>query len=220
MNRGPFIFLGVLIILVFSWTTVVFKPNQTVGQLVAILDDDQGGRLPRELQGAAQHGKEVYQELGCIACHTQQVRVAAGMDIERGWGSRQSVARDYVDQDRVLLGRKRLGPDLANVGERRPDAAWHLLHLYNPQINSQGSNMPAYSFLFETRKIVGRPSSRAMDLPEAFAPPEGFEILPTRKAESLAAYMLSLKVDYDLNEAPKSLATMSDELEIALENAE
>ena len=59
-----------------------------------------------------------------------------------------------------------------------------------------------------------------MDLPEAFAPPEGFEILPTRKAESLAAYMLSLKVDYDLNEAPKSLATMSDELEIALENAE
>ena len=61
MNRGPFIFLGVLTILVFSWTTVVFKPNQTVGQLVAILDDDQGGRLPRELQGAAQHGKEVYQ---------------------------------------------------------------------------------------------------------------------------------------------------------------
>ena len=58
MNRGPFIFLGLLIILVFSWTTVVFKPNQTVGQLAAILDEDQGGRLPRELQGAAQHGKE------------------------------------------------------------------------------------------------------------------------------------------------------------------
>ena len=118
------------------------------------------------------------------------------------------------------MGRKRLGPDLSNVGERRPDVAWHLLHLYNPQINSRGSNMPAYSFLFDTREIVGSPSSRAMELPEAFSPPEGFEVIPTRKAESLAAYMLSLKVDFDLNEAPKSLETMADELAIALENAE
>ena len=59
-----------------------------------------------------------------------------------------------------------------------------------------------------------------MNLPEAFAPSKGFEVLPTRKAESLAAYMLSLKVDYDLNEAPKSLGAMADELAIALENAE
>jgi len=220
MNRGPFIFLGVLIILVYSWVAVVYKPNQQVGQLVAVLGPDQGGRLPKQIQGAADHGKEVYQELGCIACHTQQVRIAAGMDIERGWGSRQSVPRDYIDQDRVLLGRKRLGPDLSNVGERRPDSAWHLLHLFNPQINSPGSNMPAYSFLYDTREIVGEASTRALEIPEGFAPPDGYEVIPTRKAESLAAYMLSLKVDYDLNEAPKSLEAMADELAVALENAE
>lgn len=220
MNRGPFIFLGVLIILVYSWVEVVYKPNQKIGQLVAVLDPDQGGRLPRDIQGPAYHGKEVYQELGCIACHTQQVRIAAGMDIERGWGNRQSVPRDYIGQDRALLGRKRLGPDLSNVGERREDAAWHLLHLYNPQINSPGSNMPAYSFLFDTREIVGEASTRALELPAVFAPPEGFEVIPTRKADSLVAYMLSLKVDYELNEAPKSLETMADELAVALENAE
>lgn len=220
MNRGPFIFLGVFLIVATSWTFVLFKANQEIGQLSSVLDEDLGKYVPTEKTGAAAHGKEVYQELGCIACHTQQVRVASGMDVERGWGERQSVARDYINDDRALIGNIRIGPDLSNIGTREADRNWHLLHFYNPQINSKGSNMPAYPFLYEIREIVGEPSSNALDLPKEFSPGEGFEVIPTRKAESLASYMVSLKVDYELKEAPKSNETMAEELAIALENAQ
>ena len=93
MNRGPFIFLGMFVILAASWTVVLYMPIQQTGRLSAVYDEAQGGVLPRRTNGAAEQGKAVYQELGCIACHTQQVRVASGFDLERGWGSRQSVAR-------------------------------------------------------------------------------------------------------------------------------
>ena len=58
--------------------------------------------------------------------------------------------------------------------------------------------MPAYRFLFVTRKISGLPSQDALDLPVADAPPAGYEILPTADAKALVAYLLSLKNDYHL----------------------
>lgn len=219
MNRGPLIFLGVFLIIASSWSAILFQSSQKVGRLTTILDESLGVIVPRETKGAAAHGKEVYQELGCIACHTQQIRVSSGFDVKRGWGERQSVARDYVGDSPVVIGNTRLGPDLTNIGMRRDDLDWHLLHFYNPQITSKGSNMPAYPFLFEVREVVGEASSQALNLPVEFAPGSGFEVIPSRKAESLASYMLSLKVDYDLKEAPKSNETMAEELAMALENA-
>jgi cytochrome c oxidase cbb3-type subunit 2 len=219
MNRGPFIFLGVFIILSLTWALVINKPIQETGHLSPIFDTEQGGRLPIRITGGAAQGKLVYQEFGCIACHTQQVRVAAGFDLERGWGERQSVARDYLDQTPVLIGNSRLGQDLSNVGKRQTDADWHMLHFYNPQITSKGSNMPAMPFLFETREIVGEATSRALKLPAEYAVADGYEVIPSRKAEALVAYMKSLKVTYDLKEAPKSNDVMSEELSVALENA-
>jgi cytochrome c oxidase cbb3-type subunit 2 len=219
MNRGPFIFLGVFIILSLTWALVINKPIQETGHLSPIFDTEQGGRLPIRITGGAAQGKLVYQEFGCIACHTQQVRVAAGFDLERGWGERQSVARDYLDQTPVLIGNSRLGQDLSNVGKRQTDADWHMLHFYNPQITSKGSNMPAMPFLFETREIVGEATSRALKLPAEYAVADGYEVIPSRKAEALVAYMKILKVTYDLKEAPKSNDVMSEELSVALENA-
>lgn len=219
MNRGPFIFLGVFIILSCSWAMVINKPIQETGHLSPVFDSEQGGRLPHGVKGAAEQGKLAYQEFGCIACHTQQVRVSAGLDLLRSWGKRQSVARDYIDQSPVLIGNTRLGPDLSNVGLRRTDTDWHLLHFYNPQITSKGSNMPGFPFLFETREIVGEASNRALKLPVEYAVADGYEVIPSRKAEALAAYMKSLKVTYDLEEAPKSNDVMLEELTIALENA-
>jgi ubiquinol-cytochrome c reductase cytochrome b subunit len=37
-----------------------------------------------------------------------------------------------------------VGPDLSYVADRRPDRAWHLRHLQNPQSVSPGSIMPAF----------------------------------------------------------------------------
>lgn len=200
MNRGPFIFIGLFIVLALSWAITLDLPQKASGQLTAIGSSTE--RMPREMTGLAEQGKEVYQEMGCIACHTQQVRFESGSDLARGWGDRQTVARDYIDQNPVLLGRSRIGSDLTNVGLRVENADELHLMFYNPRIAAPKSNMPSYSFLYETREIVGERSNDALELPGSFAPKVGMEVVPTSKAKALVAYMFGLKIDYDLAEAP------------------
>jgi cytochrome c oxidase cbb3-type subunit 2 len=125
-----------------------------------------------------------------------------GPDIERGWGRRGSVAADYLQDSPVLLGSQRLGPDLANIGQRQPDMSWHLNHLYAPTSTVPGSTMPPYRFLFEKRAIARTPSPLALKLPAQLAPPAGYEIIPTDDAIALAAYLTSLRADAPLFEAP------------------
>lgn len=200
MNRGPFIFLGVFAIMALSWAVTLNKPIAEIGDLQPI--GSGSDRRPLISADAAALGRELYQAHGCVACHTQQTRYPTGNDIERDWGSRRSVPRDYLGQEPAFLGFRRIGPDLSDVGSRRDDPMWHHIHFYRPESVSPGTIMPAYSSLYDTRPIVGEPSARALELPEGFQPGAGREVVPTRRAEALVAYMLSLAVDYDLPEAP------------------
>lgn len=128
--------------------------------------------------------------------------VAVGPDIARGWGRRRTVAQDYLFDYPVQLGSRRIGPDLANAGLRLPDANWHLRHLYAPRSEVKGSTMPPYRFLFETRKAGAKPSPDAVSLPAEFAPRTGYEVVPKSEARALVAYLLSLRADAPLFEAP------------------
>jgi cbb3-type cytochrome oxidase cytochrome c subunit len=128
--------------------------------------------------------------------------VSVGPDIARGWGRRRTVAQDYLFDYPVQLGSRRIGPDLANVGLRQPDANWQLRHLYAPRSEVKGSTMPPYRFLFETRKAGAKPSPDALQLSAEFAPPTGYEIVPKSEAKALVAYLLSLRADAPLFEAP------------------
>jgi cytochrome c oxidase cbb3-type subunit II len=128
--------------------------------------------------------------------------VPTGADLARGWGLRRSVAEDYLYDYPVQLGSVRVGPDLANVGTRLPDANWQLLHLYAPQSVVKNSMMPPFRFLFETRKIGGAPSPDALNLPKEAAPPAGYEVVPADQARELVAYLLSLRADVPLYDAP------------------
>jgi cbb3-type cytochrome oxidase cytochrome c subunit len=142
-----------------------------------------------------------------------------GPEIERGWGVRMSVAEDYLYDLPVLAGSQRIGPDLANIGVRAPEhfaAPWkfsstnhtaervvrHLVHLYNPRAVSPGSVMPAYSWLFETRRVGRAPSPDALVLPQEVAPAPGWEVVPKDEARALVAYLLSLRSDASLPHAP------------------
>jgi cytochrome c oxidase cbb3-type subunit 2 len=127
---------------------------------------------------------------------------ATGGDISRGWGLRHSVAADYLYDYPVQLGSLRAGPDLAGVGFRDPDANWQLLHLYEPQSKLATSAMPPFKFLFTVQKIGATPSSDALDLPKNFAPADGYEVVPKPEAKELVAYLLSLRADAPLYEAP------------------
>ena len=63
--------------------------------------------------------------------------------------------------------------------------------------------MPPFRYLFELRKRMdGVPSPHALQFPKDFAPPAGYEVVPTPEARQLAAYLLSLRADAPLYEAP------------------
>ena len=126
-----------------------------------------------------------------------------GADIARGWGARRSVAADYLFDLPVQLGSSRLGPDLANVGARLPDANWQLIHLFNPQAVVKGSVMPPHRFLFTTQKIKNNSASpHALVLPAGSGVKDGYEVIPTDDARALVAYLQSLRVETPLFEAP------------------
>jgi len=146
--------------------------------------------------------EEVQKSLKNVGASAQFVFIPLGVDMARGWGPRRTVAADYLYDYPVQVGNSRLGPDLSHIGARMPDANWHLLHLYDPRTVVPGSIMPAYRYLFETRRIGKQPSPEALKLSGKFAPKDGYEVVPTAEALQLAAYLQSLRVDTALFEAP------------------
>ncbi len=207
MNYGPLLFLGILFTLASSWVGLVLMPNRQLGaQRPHYATNDTGAVTiyPQERPGEALQGSEIYRSLGCVYCHSQQIRPQGfGSDIDRGWGRRRTVSRDYLYDKPVMLGTMRTGPDLTNIGERQPSADWHYSHLYDPQITSPGSTMPRYPFLFEERPIgPDGPSTNAVKLGAGRTAPEGMEIVPTPAARQLLAYLLSLRTSVSLPEAP------------------
>lgn len=227
MNRSLPLFSWIIISFALSCYALVIIPQQQIGGLQPQFTDEEGkitDIYPVENRGIVEKGREVYKSEGCVYCHSQQVRdVQNGTDIERGWGERRTVARDYIFEQPPFLGSTRLGPDLANVGSakwrnealddpRKPakrDAAWHLLHLYAPTTVITESNMPPYRYLFEKRKITGQKSADSLNLTGKHAPEDGYEIVPKPEAKALVGYLLSLDRSHPLNEvksAPQEAA--------------
>lgn len=200
MRNGLLFFLGLFVALLFSWAGLVLAPHAQLGALTPFFDEGEGAAHPNRSPGVAARGQWVYADLGCAACHTQQVRRPDfGSDKARGWGDRQSVARDYIFQVRPQLGASRVGPDLANLAARKPaapDAEGLLKLLY-----SGTATHPSYRFLFEEREVVGQRSSSALRLTGETAPAADHEIVPTERAQALVAYLLSLNQSYVYPEA-------------------
>jgi cytochrome c oxidase cbb3-type subunit II len=200
MKNGALLFLGIFAALGASWAGIVVGSYAQLGALAPYYDDGDSQSYPGGFPGVASRGDLVYRDLNCASCHTQQVRrVGFGSDEARGWGERQSVARDYIFEPYVELGDSRVGPDLANLAIRKPqapDAAGLFQLLYTGH-----GGMPAYAFLFEQQKISGETSNHALKLTGALAPPAGYEVVPNRRAEALVAYLLSLSSPYDYPEA-------------------
>ena len=199
MKNGPLFFLGLFTALTVSWGGMVLLSHHQLGALAPYFDETENASFPLRQAGIAARGQLVYADLGCASCHTQAVRRPDyGADQARGWGERQSVARDYIFQSRVQLGAARIGPDLANFAGRKPapeaDSLMKLLY------SGQGA-MPAYAFLFEERQIVGQRSTQALKLTGGLAAPAGTEIVPTERAQTLVAYLLSLNNTYDYPES-------------------
>ncbi len=205
MKNGPLFFLGLFVALTVSWGGMALLSHRQLGALAPYYDETENSTFPARQPGIAARGQLVYGDLGCASCHTQAVRRPDyGSDQARGWGERQSVARDYIFQARVQLGDSRIGPDLANLGARKPpyDADDFANLLYTGVLpGAKAVTHPPYAFLFDDRAIVGERDTHALKLTGSFAAPAGREIVPTERAQTLVAYLLSLNNTYDYPES-------------------
>jgi cytochrome c oxidase cbb3-type subunit 2 len=265
------LFFGIFGTFAFSWIGLTVIPTWQIGHLNPEADEEGTDIYPRPQSGMFARGEHVYAANGCVYCHSQQVRADyIADDIERKWGNRRSAPRDYIFERPVLLGKMRMGQDLANIGARAPapeespapaaqgatvsspppstatspaakvpagapassspaapgaspvapsaqtpgapwpiqtaglppmySAAWHHVHLYAPRSINPDSNMPAYRFLYEKRRITGERSAEALQLSSSDAPPAGWEVVPTYDAKCVVAYLMGLNQSHPLKE--------------------
>jgi len=104
---------------------------------------DRAGRADHtDREAAAARGRQVYIAEGCIHCHSEYVRPGTRDQVLWGPHRQQEPAGTPP-----LIGVRRQGPDLTNVGARRT-AAWQRLHLIDPRALIPGSRMPSYAALF------------------------------------------------------------------------
>ena len=115
------LFLGIFGTFAFSWVGLTVIPNWQIGHLNPQSDEEGTDVYPMPQSGMVTRGARVYAANGCNYCHSEQVRAEySGADIERKWGDRRSAPRDYIFERPVLLGKMRMGQDLANIGALAP----------------------------------------------------------------------------------------------------
>src|SRR5665648_1197844 len=76
--------------------------------------------------GDVGRGRTLFYSNGCNYCHTQYVRqqdVAMGPRAQGG---------NYTEDDPMILGSERTGPDLSYIGRKRSEE-WELKHLQHPR---------------------------------------------------------------------------------------
>ena len=207
----------IFLTLAFAWLAFVVGAKNQYGDLdptSQYLEENgsipKGAELyPMSMPGIAQLGSKEYLSLGCVTCHTQQVRSEiAGFDVERGWGKRPSVPRDYILQKEVLLGHNRVGPDLTNVGLRDYSSEWLHKHLFMPNSIVEGSICQPSPFLYET---IDEPTGDSI---ETSINGEVTHIKPSIRANRVVAYLQALKQDYELPEIAFSEKTEEESSEV------
>jgi cytochrome c oxidase cbb3-type subunit 2 len=93
---------------------------------------------------AIERGRRVYIAEGCINCHSQYVRPNTADVLMWGpVGDLETIRRQIPP----LIGNRRQGPDLSQVGARR-SLLWLRIHFMNPRDVSYQSIMPRFDYLF------------------------------------------------------------------------
>lgn len=109
-----------------------------------IVDSAMPSPHPSASLSAVERGRQVYIAEGCISCHSQYVRPNS-RDVQM-WGPVESLT-EIRSQRPPLIGNRRQGPDLAEIGARR-SPLWLKMHFFNPAEVSGASIMPSFAFLF------------------------------------------------------------------------
>ena len=123
----------------------------SIGGLVEILPMYSAELGPEALEGVTPYtplelaGRDIYVAEGCYNCHSQMIRPFRAETLRYGTWSR---AGEYAYDRPFQLGSRRIGPDLARIGGKYPDA-WHYEHMKDPRSTSPTSIMPVYTWLYD-----------------------------------------------------------------------
>lgn len=138
-----------------AWFAVATTLAISVGGIVEIVPlftlDESGAQGEGALLGITPYtplevaGRDIYVAEGCYNCHSQMVRPFRAETLRYGEWSR---SEEYSFDRPFQLGSRRIGPDLARLGGKYPDA-WHFEHMRDPRSTSPGSIMPTYAWLAE-----------------------------------------------------------------------
>jgi cytochrome c oxidase cbb3-type subunit I/II len=96
-------------------------------------------------------GRDVFIQEGCYVCHSQMIRPFTWETARYGAVSEED---DSVFDHPFQWGSRRIGPDLARLGDKYSDL-WHYRHLMDPREVAPGSNMPSYAHLEQSRVDFG-----------------------------------------------------------------
>jgi len=151
----PLFVLAAGVVLLLAWPLRIFAQRKreltlTLAMILAAFAVNcilKANDAPSPLS-SIKRGRQVYISEGCISCHSQYVRPNTP-DVLM-WGPVEPLQQ--VRQERPpLIGNRRQGPDLSEVGGRR-SPLWLKLHFFNPPEVSGASIMPSYAFLFRDRR--------------------------------------------------------------------
>ena len=140
-KESSFVFIsGVIAIAIFTFFFGYLFPKQQSENLVSESLNNTIEVSNEELKGA-----EIYNQLNCQSCHTQNVRVVIP-DSQNGKVLKNKFAEEAVIQNTGLI---RIGPDLSNSASREPTNNPQWLSRYLKDSSSVRENVPHpnYDFL-------------------------------------------------------------------------
>ncbi len=136
-------------------------------------------------------GRDIYVREGCYTCHSQMIRPMANENLRYG---KVSEATEFIYDRPFQWGSRRIGPDLAREGGKRPNF-WHFRHMIDPREMTPGSIMPTYEWLVKKKT--------------------GYDILPKK-----LSVMAAMGVPYSQDEIDNAVANAKAQaLEITEEMA-
>ncbi len=157
LERMPLKFTLLVIVAVVAASLFEAIPMFTIRSVVPTIASVQP-YTPLELAG-----RDIYIAEGCYNCHSQMIRPIFA-EVKR-YGEFSKPGESIYDRP-FQWGSRRIGPDLARVGQSNPNAAWHAAHFENPTQVVPGSIMPVYPHLFEKtinfKEIQARVDAMAM----------------------------------------------------------
>ena len=155
LGHVPPLFLigaGVVVLLPVLFVLLLRRPRELLLTASILAIAFTGARLQRHAAQPAltpiERGRQIYISEGCIHCHSQYVRPQTA-DVLM-WGPTESLDAIHAQQP-PLIGNRRQGPDLSQIGGRR-SPLWLKMHFFDPRAVSGSSIMPSYEFLFRDQR--------------------------------------------------------------------